>query len=111
MNNINVTLAPYIYDLMGRSLTAPANIDVALDDDYSIEYSEMNYFIRTYISKLDIKDHATLGTTDSNLRVELLNPQYEFFIANVNTTPEYLFCYSANTTHITNTVWVKNFEV
>jgi hypothetical protein len=110
MNNIPVTLAPYIYDLMGKSRNSPSNITVALDDSYSIDYEEMSYFLKVWVDKLEVRDHTYLGTSDSNLRVELLTPQYDFFIANVNTTPEYLFCYSANTTYITNTVWIKNFE-
>jgi hypothetical protein len=108
---IPITLGKYVYDILLNSTHYPSNITVSLQEEFSVDYDGVSFMIKNWIDELEIYDHSTLGTIDSNLRIEFNIFSPDFFIANVNTTPEYLLCYSGDHQHITDTVWLQNFEV
>jgi hypothetical protein len=108
---IPITLGKYIYNVLTSSTHYPSNVTVALQEEYSVDYGNLSYMVKGWVDELDIYDNSTLGTMDSNLTMEFSIYTPDFFIANVNTTPEYLLCYSDDHQHITDTVWLQNFEV
>lgn len=94
-----------------NNVSVPANSTVALQDVFSVDYTSSPLIVKDWVGNLTVFTNTDMGTSDSNLTTTLsANVNEFFFIANINTTPEYLFCFSEDRKTITTTVWLKGYS-
>lgn len=94
----------FVYD---KSANRPPNVNIALQEEFSIDYTNASIVTRQFIDNLKVYELSELGLDNGNLDIQFSsNVDYQFFLANCNT--EHLLCYSHTGSEITTTVWVKN---
>lgn len=82
--------------------------DILLED--TLDYDDQTIVIKKFVDNLEVYTHSDLGTSDANVLVDFSSNIFvNYFIANVNTTPEYLLCFTFNGDKIDLTVPLENY--